>query len=125
MKKKVFGRKLSRERDTRRALFRSLIRALVVYEKIRTTKPKAKAIQADIDKIVSLAKQSSVSAKRRVFAALGNDKKTTKKLFYFPFYVLLLCCLCLSQRFFLKGTDRLSFTPFGSGIGLGSLTPSR
>lgn len=80
MKKKVFGRKLSRERDTRRALFRSLIRALVVYEKIRTTKPKAKAIQADIDKIVSLAKKNSVSAKRRVFAALGNDKKTTKKL---------------------------------------------
>jgi large subunit ribosomal protein L17 len=80
MKKRVFGRQLSRERDTRRALFRSLIRALVEHGKIKTTKAKAKAIQADIDKLVNLAKKDSISAKRRVFAILGNDKETTKKL---------------------------------------------
>lgn len=80
MKKRVFGRQLSRERDTRRALFRSLIRALVKHGKIKTTKAKAKAIQADIDKLVNLAKKDSISAKRRVFAILGNDKETTKKL---------------------------------------------
>ena len=80
MKKRVFGRQLSRERDTRRALFRSLIRALVEHGKIKTTKAKAKAIQADVDKLVNLAKKDSISAKRRVFAILGNDKETTKKL---------------------------------------------
>jgi len=80
MKKRVFGRQLSRERDTRRALFRSLIRALVKHGKIKTTKAKAKAIQASIDKLVNLAKKDSISAKRRVFAILGNDKETTKKL---------------------------------------------
>ncbi|TEU02186.1 50S ribosomal protein L17 [Candidatus Woesebacteria bacterium] len=80
MKKRVFGRQLSRERDTRRALFRSLIRALVEHGKINTTKAKAKAIQADIDKLVNLAKKDSISAKRRIFAILGNDKETTKKL---------------------------------------------
>lgn len=80
MKKRVFGRQLSRERDTRRALFRSLIRALVEHGKIKTTKAKAKAIQADIDKLINLAKKDSISAKRRVFAFLGNDKETTKKL---------------------------------------------
>lgn len=80
MKKRVFGRQLSRERDTRRALFRSLIRALVGYGKIRTTRAKAKAIQADIDKLINLAKKDTISAKRRVFAILGNDKETTKKL---------------------------------------------
>jgi len=80
MKKRVFGRQLSRERDTRRALFRSLIRALVKHGKIKTTKAKAKAIQADIDKLINLAKKDSISAKRRVFAILGNDKETTKKL---------------------------------------------
>lgn len=80
MKKRVFGRQLSRERDTRRALFRSLIRALVKHGKIKTTKAKAKAIQADIDKLINLAKKETVSAKRRVFAILGNDKETTKKI---------------------------------------------
>lgn len=80
MKKRVFGRQLSRERDTRRALFRSLIRALVKHGKIKTTKAKAKAIQGSIDKLINLAKKDSISAKRRVFAILGNDKETTKKL---------------------------------------------
>ena len=78
MKKRVYGRKLSRERDTRRALFRALIRALVKYDKIVTTKAKAKAIQGDVDKLVNLAKNSSVQTQRRLFAALGNDKETTK-----------------------------------------------
>ncbi|MGB6839118.1 MAG: 50S ribosomal protein L17 [Microgenomates group bacterium] len=80
MKKRVYGRKLSQERDSRRALFRSLIRALVEHGKITTTKAKAKAIQASIDKLVNLSKQGSISAKRRLYALLGNDKKTTKTL---------------------------------------------
>ena len=78
MKKRVYGRKLSRERDTRRALFRTLIRALVKYDKIVTTKAKAKAIQGDIDKLVNLAKKDSIQARRRLFASLGNDKVTAR-----------------------------------------------
>lgn len=80
MKKRVYGRKLSRERDTRRALFRALIRALVKYDKIVTTKAKAKAIQGDVDRLVNLAKNGSIQTKRRLFASLGNDKETTKAL---------------------------------------------
>jgi large subunit ribosomal protein L17 len=80
MKKKVFGRQLSRERDTRRALFRALIRALVEHGKIVTTKAKAKAIQGRIDKLVNLAKDGSIHSSRRLFAALGNDKVTAKAL---------------------------------------------
>ncbi len=80
MKKNVYGRRLSRERDTRRALFRSLIRALVEHGKITTTKAKVKAIQADIDKLVNLAKEKSIHSQRRLYASLGNDKTTTKAL---------------------------------------------
>lgn len=78
MKKRVYGRKLSRERDTRRALFRALIKALVKYDKIVTTKAKAKAIQGDIDRLVNLAKDDSIQKQRRLFASLGNDKETAK-----------------------------------------------
>lgn len=80
MKKRVYGRKLSRERDTRRALFRALIRALVMHGKIKTTKAKAKAVQPLVDKIVNLAKKESTAARRRLFGILGNDKITTKNL---------------------------------------------
>ena len=74
MKKRIFGRYLSRERDTRRALFRSLTRALVINGKIRTTRAKVKAIQADIDKMVTLAKKGDVASKRSLYSLLANDR---------------------------------------------------
>ena len=80
MKKKVYGRKFSRERDTRRALFRSLVKALVEHGKIVTTKAKAKATQPLVDKVVNLAKKKEIASQRRLFSLLGNDKKTTKLL---------------------------------------------
>jgi large subunit ribosomal protein L17 len=81
MKKRVFGKKLSRSKSARRALFRGLIRALVAYGSIKTTKVKAKAVQGEIDRMVSLAKNGSLAARRRVYAKLGNDRKTTDLLF--------------------------------------------
>lgn len=49
MNKKVFGRKLSRSRPAREALFAQLTRALILNGKIVTTKAKAKAIQGDVE----------------------------------------------------------------------------
>jgi large subunit ribosomal protein L17 len=81
MKKRIFGRKLSRGSGARRALYRSLIRALVEHGSITTTKVKAKTIQRDVEKIVNIAKSDSVAARRRVYAKLGNDRRTTDKIF--------------------------------------------
>lgn len=80
MYKKVFGKKLSRDTDSRKALFRSLIRALVVEEKIITTKAKALSIRSSIDKLMKLVSKNDVSARRLLMAKLGNDKVTVDKL---------------------------------------------
>ncbi len=81
MKKKVFGRKFSRGTSGRIALFRSLVRALVLSGKITTTKARAKAVQGQIDKYVSHAKKGGVSLRRKVLAEMGNDRETVDKLF--------------------------------------------
>lgn len=81
MLKKVYGKKLSRAYKGRQALFRSLIKALVSYGAITTTKVKAKAIQGDVDKIMNKVREGSLAKKREVLSRLGNDKKTTDKLF--------------------------------------------
>lgn len=81
MKKKVFGKKLGRERDTRRALFRSLIRSLVEHGKIKTTKSKAKATLPSLEKLIGKAKANDVSSRRSVYSFLGNDRKTANMLF--------------------------------------------
>lgn len=80
MKKQVFGRKLGRERDSRRALFRSLISSLTEHGSIKTTKSKAKSIQLDVDRLISLAKKGSGDANKRIYAYLGNNKKAAKKV---------------------------------------------
>jgi large subunit ribosomal protein L17 len=81
MLKRVSGFKLSRNTNTRKALFRSLIRSLVLHEKIETTKIKAKAIQGDVDKLMKFVGKGDLTARRLVLAKLGNDTVTTDKLF--------------------------------------------
>ena len=81
MKKRVFGRKFSRGSGGRRALFRSLIRALVSEGSIVTTQSKAKTVRHQTEKIVSLTKKGGVEARRRVYSLLGNDRDTTDRLF--------------------------------------------
>lgn len=81
MRKRVFGKKLGRNRNARKALFRSLTRALVVDGSIVTTEAKAKVMRREIDKIMTLVKDGSLLARRRVLAKLGNDRMTTDELF--------------------------------------------
>jgi len=81
MRNKVFGRQLSRSRKGRRALIRSLIKALIANGKITTTKAKVKFIQGQVDKLVTLGKKGTVPARRDVLAFLGNDRKTTDFFF--------------------------------------------
>lgn len=81
MNNRIFGKKLSRGRPAREALFASLIRAFVLSGKIETTKAKAKAIQGDLEKIVSLAKKGTLSSRRQILANLDNAKDATEAIF--------------------------------------------
>lgn len=81
MKKKIFGKKLSRDVGARRGLFIALTKALVERGKIKTTKAKSKAFQAEIDKVVRLAKENTLSARRKVYAMLGADREIAERIF--------------------------------------------
>ncbi|KKQ29763.1 MAG: 50S ribosomal protein L17 [Candidatus Levybacteria bacterium GW2011_GWA2_37_36] len=67
MRKNVFGRQFSRDTNQRKSLFKSLLSSLILQESIETTLEKAKAIKADADKIINLAKR-------------GNEKLATQHL---------------------------------------------
>ncbi|HEY6042962.1 MAG TPA: 50S ribosomal protein L17 [Anaerolineae bacterium] len=74
------GKKLGRSTSQRRALFQSLLNALIENERIKTTESKAKAVRGDADKLITLAKKDSVHARRLAFARL-NNKSAVEKLF--------------------------------------------
>lgn len=71
MKKNVFGRKFNRDTNERKALFKNLISSLVLDERIKTTEPKAKAIKADVDKVITKVKKNGELARRLLAGILS------------------------------------------------------
>ena len=62
MKKNVYGKKLKRDKNERKALFKSLMSSLILHERIQTTEEKAKAIKPEIEKLVTKAKKATNSS---------------------------------------------------------------
>jgi len=67
------GRQLSRNSSHRAALMRNLTAALLRYETIRTTVPKAKELRRFVEPIITMAKTDNLAARRRAFAKLRDD----------------------------------------------------
>lgn len=74
------GRKLGRTSAHRKALFNNLAGALVRYELIQTTGPKAKELRGFADRLITLGKRGTVDARRQAFAIL-KDRALVTKLF--------------------------------------------
>lgn len=68
MKKNVFGRRLRRDRNERKALFKSLMSSLVLVGYIKTTKEKASAIKGQVDKLITIAKKENKMLARRLLS---------------------------------------------------------
>jgi large subunit ribosomal protein L17 len=60
------------------ALFNSLAKALLKYEQIVTTLPKAKDLRSYVEKMITLGKKSSVAHRRNLFAKLRDESLVSK-----------------------------------------------
>lgn len=74
------NRKFGRETDQRAAFLNSLMRSLVLHEKIETTEARAKEIRPRLEKLVTRAKTDTL-ASRRLVASRIKDQRVVKKLF--------------------------------------------
>ncbi|UCE98794.1 MAG: 50S ribosomal protein L17 [Planctomycetota bacterium] len=72
MRHRVAGRRLSRTREHRLAMRRNLVASLIQHETISTTIEKAKEVKPFAEKLITLAKNGTLSARRRAIAMLGN-----------------------------------------------------
>lgn len=77
MRHRVYGKHLGRDKDQRSALFKSLVRSLILEESIKTTQPKAKAVKGLVDKIINQAKSQT---SKRLVSQFLIQKSAAEKL---------------------------------------------
>ena len=74
-------KKVTLDRDTasRRSLIVNLAESLILYEKIKTTKAKAKALRPFVEKLITKAKKQTLAQRRELLSVLYT-KAAVKKL---------------------------------------------
>ena len=72
------ARKLSRKSDQRKALLKALSTALILRERIKTTRAKAKETSPLVEKLITRAKKGDLAARRLLLSFLSP--KIVKKL---------------------------------------------
>ncbi|MEK9151930.1 MAG: 50S ribosomal protein L17 [Patescibacteria group bacterium] len=78
MRHRNSGTILDRKRGPREALLRGLATNIVLYEKIRTTKAKAKAVRPLVEKMITIGKDGTVNARRAVAAVIYGENAVKK-----------------------------------------------
>ena len=80
MRHKKAGYKLGRNIAARRALLRGLVTSVIEQERVITTITKAKAAKPLVEKMITLAKQDTLHARRQAASFLATPN-AVKKLF--------------------------------------------
>jgi large subunit ribosomal protein L17 len=78
MRHRINGRKFNRPTAQRKAMFNSLAKALLKYEQIVTTVPKAKDLRPYVEKMLTLGKKGTLACRRNLFAKLRDDALVAK-----------------------------------------------
>jgi large subunit ribosomal protein L17 len=79
MRHRKAGYKLSRNAPHRTSMYRNLAMALIRHERIITTVEKAKAVRPFVEKLITLAKQGTLHARRLVIMRLGPTSSAAVK----------------------------------------------
>ncbi len=75
MWKRKTGRKLSREKGQRTALLLSLMRELLLKEKIKTTEAKAKEVARFAEKMITVAKHGTLASTKSFYFLSSKERK--------------------------------------------------
>ena len=74
------GRILGREKANREAMLSNLAASIILYEKVKTTEAKAKAVRPIVEKIITIGKSNTLTARRRLITKLPIINATRKVL---------------------------------------------
>jgi len=80
MRHRKKGKILDRKIGPRKALLRNLAVSLVLYEKIQTTKAKAKTLRPIVERLITKGKNNTLAARRNLLKYLYKETAVKKIL---------------------------------------------
>ncbi len=80
MRHRKQGKVLDRKVGPRTALLRGLATSMMLHEKVRTTKAKAKTVQPMVERLITVGKKNTLDARRQLGAVLYTQGAVKKVL---------------------------------------------
>lgn len=75
-KKKI----LDRKKEPREMMLRNLASSVLIYEKVKTTTAKAKAVRSLVEKMITVSKKGDLTARRRLIETLPQKMAVKKAM---------------------------------------------
>ncbi|OGL95186.1 50S ribosomal protein L17 [Candidatus Uhrbacteria bacterium RIFOXYB12_FULL_58_10] len=80
MRHRKKGTKLGREKAPREALLRNLAASIILYEKVKTTEAKAKAVRPFVERAISTGKTPTLVSRRNLMKVFYTEHPVKKIL---------------------------------------------
>ncbi|OGF24080.1 50S ribosomal protein L17 [Candidatus Falkowbacteria bacterium RIFCSPLOWO2_12_FULL_45_13] len=80
MRHHVKGKKLDRLKAPREAMLKNLASSIIIYEKVKTTEAKAKAVRPLLEKVITLAVKGDLNARRELIRLLPQPMAIKKAM---------------------------------------------
>ena len=80
MMHKKTAKKFGRPKASREMMLRNLASSILIYEKVKTTETKAKAVRSLVEKMITAAKKNDLSAKKKLIATLPQRMAIKKAI---------------------------------------------
>ncbi len=80
MRHRVKGKILGREKAPREMMLRNLASSVLIYEKVKTTEAKAKAVKPLVEKMITVAKSDDLNSRRKLIDTLPQKMAIKKAM---------------------------------------------
>ncbi len=71
---------LDRKKEPREMMLRNLASSVLIYEKVKTTQAKAKAVKPLVEKMITVAKNGDLGARRKLIETLPQKMAIKKSM---------------------------------------------
>lgn len=80
MRHRKVGKTLGRKKAPREAMLRNLAASVIIYEKVKTTEAKAKAVRSIVERAITTGKKPTLASRRKLLKQFYTDHPVKKLL---------------------------------------------